>query len=491
MLYKLLVSSHMDETAPVLTDTVDSLSYKQINALCAHIGQALKRFGVRSGDRVIIIAERSLSTVLTILACIRTGVCFIPLSPDASTKTIESIIDDSSPRLVIGELREPAAVQYIKTDKLISMAESEEIDGEASSDDPMVYILYTSGSTGTPKGVVAPEENVVFCINSINARLKNTSSDRILCCLPLSFDYGLYQIFLALASGACVVVPPEAPLSQIVSHLIKERITGFPAMPAMLNILLRTRLLGKSTLNHLRYITSTGDHFPVPLIRQIMEDIPSAYIIPMYGLTECKRVSVMPIGRTDKVLAGSCGIPLEDVVVWLENEDEDGVGELIVCGKNVMAGYWNDANITEQYYFTDSCGRRCLRTGDLFRIDDEGFLYFIGRKKEILKVNGYRIGITELEERLLSDMNDLIDEIGIFGYPDKIIGEKIAVCVRTDHTVEEVTERLRAVSNDLSAYQRPHLLRCSVQLLPRNQNGKIDRKKLKEIGVNNGYIRIR
>ena len=492
MLYNALITSHIDDnTSIVLTDMTKQYTYTQIDQICHRVGCQLKRYGVKPLDRVIIRADRTLDTVLIILSCIRLGVCFIPVSPAVSEEMLLDIIKDSSPVLVVGSFEQDAIMQCLPVALLQDISDEEESPNSELEEDTIVYILYTSGSTGIPKGVVAPMKNVEFCVYAINERIKNTANDKILCCLPLSFDYGLYQIFLALSAGACLVVAPEVPLPQIVSFLAKEEITGFPAMPAMLNMLIKTRLLNKVHLSALRYITSTGDTFPISLIHQIREAIPSAVVVPMYGLTECKRVTVMPLDRLDKTLAGSCGLPLTGTEVWVEAPDTEGIGELIVCGQNVMAGYWNDNNTTSMYYFINEQGKRCLRTGDYFRIDSEGFLYFVGRKKEILKVNGYRIGVSELENRLLSEANDLINEIGIFGYPDEIMGERIAVCISTDYPAQIIVEWLTKTSEKLSSYQRPHFLYCTALPLPKNINGKIDRRKLKETRQLHDFIKLR
>jgi len=487
MLYELLITSHLKRNTVALTDTVEDFDYKQIDSICGKISTALRNMGICCGERVVVIVEKKISTVLIMLSCIRSGICIVPISPDISEHTAKIIIDDCTPTLIIGNVKWENDTEQISEEELIISAKNINIPSSGAVNDKIVYILYTSGSTGVPKGVVAPEENVEFCIRAINERLSNSIDDRILCCMPLSFDYGLYQIFLSLASGACAVLPPEMPIPQIVTYLIKQKITGFPAMPAMLQMLLRTRLLEKSNLNHLRYITSTGDILPVSLISKLLEIIPNTEIIPMYGLTECKRVSIMPIGRYDKIMQGSCGLPLDGVEVWTDKKTD----ELIVCGKNVMDGYWNSPELTSTVYFTDVRGRKCLHTGDRFYIDDEGFLFFIGRIKDILKVNGYRIGAAEVEELLYMKMNDIIDEICIFGIPDEVMGEKIAVCVRTDHSEDEVFERVSQISKDLSIYQRPHFLYCTSAPLPRNQNGKIDKKKIKQLGVHNGYKKLK
>lgn len=493
MLYDILISSHLDETKYVISDTVTHLTNSQIDQICSQIQILLTHYNIKSQDRIVIYAERTITTVLIILACIRMGVCFVPVSPGISEESLFELIESAEPSLIIGDFNIKCNISCICADEIISMAKQEDSSIKPPVvNDPIVYILYTSGSTGIPKGVIAEEDNVIFCIHAINKRLQNNASDRILCCLPLSFDYGLYQIFLALASGAyLILLPEELPFQKIISFLAIENITGFPAMPAMLSMLLRTRLLPKANLSSIRYITSTGDNLPVFLIQKIQEAIPSAEVIPMYGLTECKRVSIMPIGRYDKVIAGSCGLPLDEVKVWLDDKNSDGIGELIISGKNIMSGYWRDLDETKKYYFTDKSGKRCLRSGDFFKIDEDGFLYFISRKKDILKVNGYRIGIVELENKLYSEMKDLIYEIGVFGYPDTIVGERIAVCISTSYPTEQIIKRLRTVSEHLSSYQRPNLVYCTKQPLPKNINGKIDRKKLKEMGLNIDFVKFK
>lgn len=486
MLYTYLISSHLSDARPVFMDGSTEYTYRGIDEVCGRIERALKRRGVSRNDRVVLLAEHTLNTVLILLSCMRMGACFVPVPPDISPTSLNVLTKSAAPALIIGS--HSCGDRRMSVEELLKLSDGAAPSGpEEIPEDAICYILYTSGSTGTPHGVVALERNVRFCVDAINRRLRNTASDRILDCLPLSFDYGLYQIFLALASGACLVLPPSVPFPQIVSFLAKERITGFPSLPTMLNLLLKTRLLNKVTLNCLRYITSTGDVFPVDLIRGISDAIPSAEIIPMYGLTECKRVSVMPPNHLEKTFAGSCGLPLDGVSVRLEHVDSSGAGELIVSGENVMRGYWNDAEATERCFFLDSEKGPSLRTGDIFRIDSDGYLYFVGRKKMILKVNGYSIGIVELEGLLLSALGDIVQELAVIGYPDELCGEKIVVCAYTSATRDALEECLRRAVKSLSPYQSPHLLHYSALPLVKNANGKIDRTALKEKVLQDGY----
>lgn len=483
MLYEELILEHIDESKPVITNGVQEWTYRQIHQRAMAAAGVMRDYGVTAGDRVLVRGGNTMGTVSAILAAIALNACMILLSETVSRDQLDYIVSDAHPRLQIGT-DEGIDFSRLADGDALSQLPPEQVDGKAP-----VYILYTSGSTGDPKGVVALEKQVLFCIERINARLGNGPEDRILCCLPLSFDYGLYQLFFALRYRACLVLPERWVIQQIPAMLIDQRITAFPAMPAMLNMLICTRLLERCRDRiHLRYISSTGDDLPVELIRKLFAILPDTHIIPMYGLTECKRVAVMPAERLDKILAGSCGLPLDDTTVHLDDLDENGCGELIVSGGNVMAGYWNDEAVTAQYYFQNPERGWSLRTGDLFAMDEEGFLYFKGRLKQILKINGYRIGSVELEQKFRRLLMDEAKEIRIIGVPDKICGERAALCVHTDVPATILTRKIQEITAGWPMWQRPLRLYRTDAPLPKSGNGKIDDKRLLEEVLSHGVF---
>lgn len=473
MLYRELIGKHLFSDRIILSDGKENLTYGELDVRVRRLAEEMRETGVEAGMRVLIRNENTIRTAVEILACIYLHVCFIPLPEEMTEDQFRYLAEDSGAFLCIGpgdpggearELKKPDAKQG-------ALLQGEE---------ELVYILYTSGSTESPKGVMASWKQVLFCVDAINERLHNGPADHILCVLPLSFDYGLYQLFLALRSGARLVLPRRLVPQQIPAWLKKEGITAFPAMPALLKMLLRTGLLQKTALPELRYLCSTGDDFPVELIRRIHDLFPHIFIFPMYGLTECKRVSIMPEGRWDKVWEGSCGMPLTGTDVCLEQETEDGMGELVVRGPNVMEGYWNDQG-AEDVFFEDGEGIRCLRTGDFFRIDREGFLYFCGRKKRILKTQGYRVGCAELEAYLTKHLGTVADELRIIGIPSELEGDRIAVCISSPQKAEYLQEKLRKIAMGLPRYQRPRGLYCVRGTFPLNANGKVDDNQLKKI----------
>ena len=473
MLYQKLIEDNLDWPYPILTDTHRTCTYAQLHQKVLELSGQLQRHGGRRGQRAVIINGNTLETVFAILACIWSGLCFIIVPRDAEEAHIRYVCSDAQPALLL-DTRMNSEVE-IKATGL-------ESDGEE-----LVYILYTSGSSGVPKGVMAPEAQVLFCMDAINDRLGNGPEDAILCCLPLSFDYGLYQLFFAFRFRSRLVLQSGDVPQQIPQLLVKEHITAFPAMPALLAMLLRTGLMQRvAPLLRLRYVSSTGDDFPPTLIRQLKALLPQTEIIPMYGQTECKRISIMPFGHLDKVLTGSCGLPLRGTAVWLDKPDETGVGELIVSGPHVMAGYLHTDADSSAYFFQHPQRGRCLRTGDLFRIDDEGYLYFYARKRRILKIHGRRIGNVELERKLEAHTAGTFRQLRVIGCPEPLTGESILICVSTDENQGTVEAQLRAAVAEWPRYQRPVRAYISAQPFPRSANGKVDDALLLKEAIRNG-----
>lgn len=466
MLYKSLISTHLNSDHYALYSWPDgrTFTYSQLDAIVKAEAQKFISYGLQEGHHVVIQNTNTPETIIHILTCIYLGLCFVLVQESESIERINYIISDSQSRLAI--LGSSHSFYFLS-------------DNQADSP-KLTYILYTSGSTGRPKGVMAPETQVTFCTQAISNRLMLNSNDIILCCLPLSFDYGLYQLFMSMACGGSLVLIRNtgAFIQSIPGLIAKYNATIFPTMPAMLRAVIKSGLLSRINLDCLRCITSTGDTLPVELIHETSTLIPHADIVPMYGLTECKRVSVMPLGRTDKIQAGSCGLPLDGTSVRLAED-----GELIISGPNVMAGYWNDAELTRQYFFDDQAYGKSLRSGDIFRIDDEGFLYFCGRKKNILKVDGIRVSATEIEHDITQHIGDSAD-IRVIGIDDAVHGEKLIVCAYSETlTKQQFIERLHAASKDWPHHRKISGVLWLKSPLPINNNGKTDTAILKAMAL--------
>lgn len=263
-----------------------------------------------------------------------------------------------------------------------------------------VCLIYTSGSTGKPKAVISTHENICFAVRSIQKIIQLKYDDIIGNFLPLSFDYGLYQAFLCFEAQATLVIGKKEDIGpRLMTKLEHWGVTVFPSMPHITSALVRLERRVSPTLR-LRVFTTTGARHHHSLTVKLLNIFPDCRIFLMYGLTECKRVSILPPDLiTTK--AESVGLPLPETECLVVNNEgkvmpPGEVGELIVKGPHVMQGYWRAPKLTKSKFKIFE-GQRVLYTGDLFFKDEEGFLYFYGRKDEIFKNNGYRISAAEIE----------------------------------------------------------------------------------------------
>lgn len=471
MLYRKLVEEHLENGGSklALSDGIQTYTLQQLHQSVLRRLSVFQERGLSAGSRILILDRDPMETAITLLSCIAGGYICIPLNSRLDEKSQNEMIQSCHPALVIdGNFRDDCS-------RASPLGETRPLYGEETP----VYLLYTSGSTGAPKGILARQKQIFFCCNAIRSRLELNSEDRILCTLPLSFDYGMYQIFLALFSKATLFLDASGVLQRIPYLLKSWTITVFPTIPTVVNLLTRLDVLNKDTASNLRSITLTGEILPIPVTQRLRQCLPEVQIVPMYGLTECKRVSVMPLGREDKILAGSCGLPLDGISVWLEHQDpETGVGELVVAGDNVMEGDWErSAGDTAPFFMDPVTGIRSLRTGDLFRIDEDGFLYFCGRKNNCLKIRGFRVSGAWLEEQFLACPEVL--EAAAVRILDSSAGESAAVFL----VMAEGTSQERAWEQ----YRRLPSYLWDVKLLfwnnplPKNRNGKLNREALRHI----------
>lgn len=469
MLYQKLIENHLGQNKCILSDGKNCLTYEQIHDTVKHIARHLKNQGLQKGDRVLIINHNSLETALLVLGCLAEGYVFVLAHEDDSELELENLRQDCDARCIIdkpGIFFYPDISHWTRT---------------LCNANDCCYILYTSGSSGKSKGIVACQKQVSFCIEAILERLQYGPEDRVMCCLPLAFDYGLYQLFLSLKSEAQLFLAPTNHIQRVTVWLLSHRITIFPAMATIINLLFTSRILNQENLRFLRMITFTGEELPLQLLEKLKKLCPNILLIPMYGLSECKRVSILPLNREDKMWAGSCGIPLDHVRVYLENKNpETGIGELIVEGPNVMEGYWKDPEETAKVFGFDTfTGCRYVRTGDLFRIDEEGFLFFCGRKSRMIKTMGYRFFPQELEKRVSQVKG--ITECRVVGIPHQVYGEQICICIYPEN--QEIFPEVAEAADFLPLYLKTYRIWLWNQPLPKNKNGKIDDKEIRRTAI--------
>lgn len=487
----------------------DRLSYGQINRLANALANNLFKWGLRKQDRVIIFLENSAEAVISLYGVLKTGGIFVILNPSIKAKKLRYIIQDAEASFIITqkqkeEVVKEALVGLEKTCKVIAVENNNSFKGmpiqiftweEAIKggeneqhlpeviDVDLATLIYTSGSTGEPKGVMSTHANMVAAAKSIIRYLKLTPQEIILNVLPLSFDYGLYQLLMAFMVGATLVLEKSFlyPI-KILEVIEREKVTGFPVVPTVISLLLGLKNLDKFNLRSLRYMTNTAAALPVEHIRRIREIFPWIEFYSMYGLTECKRVSFLDPKELDK-RPGSVGkaIPNCEVFIVDEEGNELGpgeIGELVVRGSNVMQGYWKAPELTEKTFRQGRYpGERLLYTGDLFKKDNEGFLYFVGRKDDLIKTRGERVSPREVEN-VLCGMPGVL-EAAVVGIPDEILGQAIKAFVvcKPGNSISEKEIRKYCADN-LEIFMRPKYIEILSEL-PRTPNGKIDKTALK------------
>ena len=492
-------------------------TYRQVNELSDRLAGAINAMGVSRRDRVVVFLENSAEAVISIFAILKAGAVFVLLNPCMKASKLNFILKDSGARMIVTDVAKASLVGEAMGDAtdlehvvwchgttvpVVELATSRPglttsvlwstvTDGPLgkrgrspvhSIDVDLATIIYTSGSTGEPKGVVSAHYNVVAVATSITTYLKNREDDIILSTLPLAFDYGLYQIIMAFLFGGTVILEKSFGFPyKIIERLVQERVTGFPIVPTMVAILLQMEDLSRFDFSSLRYLTNTAAALPVPYIRKLQALFPHVTIFSMYGLTECKRVSYLPPEELDR-RPSSVGIPIPNEEVFIMNDggEEVGpgeVGELVVRGVNVMQGYWNRPEETARTFRPGRYrGETLLHTGDLFRRDEEGFLYFVARKDDMIKTRGERVSPKEVENALCAMSG--VAEAAVIGVPDDILGQAIKVfivCGKQGGVTRD--DVLAHCAKNLEPFMVPkHVEFCDQ--LPKSPSGKIDKKLL-------------
>jgi len=486
-------------------------SYKDIGEKVKDFTNILLTKELEKSDRVVIYLENSLESVVAIFSILEAGGVFVVVNPQMKSKKMSYIINDSGAKILItdkvhlnqiddvmGEckfLQDVFLVDYEdslnvknKTINLNPFNSVKDIIDKRNQvlnivDEDLASIIYTSGSTGFPKGVTLTHLNMSSAADSIINYLENNSDDIIFNVLPLSFDYGLYQVLMAFKFGGTIVLEKSFIFPHHVLQRIKEEnATGFPIVPAIANILLRLKDLSKYELPSLRYITNTAQKLPKKTIFSLIDAFPNVKIYSMYGLTECKRVSYLPPEKL-KEKPDSVGQSMPNTEAFLVDDrgkritKPNVIGELVVRGPNIMVGYWNKPEETAKVIKTgDDSKDRLLYSGDLFSMDSDGDLYFQGRKDDMIKTAGEKVSPKEIEN-VLYELDD-IQEAAVFGVQDDILGQaiKAVVALRKDSTLTD-KEIIGHCLKHLENFMVPKFVEIRGEL-PKTTTGKISKKEL-------------
>jgi len=501
------------EKEAVISGT-DRVTYAELDARSDRLATTLSGIGLARHDRAVVFLDNCAETVVALYAILKAGGTFIILNGSVKGPKLRYILSDCGAKVLIahrtkrgvvgqalsGGAAEPEIV-WVGCDAekpppdlprsscwADLLGNAEESDAGAVSSLPrcidvdLATLIYTSGSTGEPKGVMSTHHNMVSAARSIVQYTGNDVDDVILGVLPLSFDYGLYQVIMSVMCGSTIVLERSfAFLHKVLLRIAEEKISALPVVPTMVAMMLRMNDLSGYDLGSLRYVTNTAAALPVQHIVALRQLLPDVRIYSMYGLTECKRVSYLPPEELDR-RPGSVGkaMPNCETVIL----DEEGnicppgeIGELVIRGANVMQGYWQAPEITARAYREGGYPEgRNLHSGDLFRSDEGGFLYFVGRRDAMIKSKGERISPKEIEFAICNLSG--VAEAAVVGVPDEVMGQAVkAVVVAEGGATLTSNDVLKHCSKNLELFMVPKYVDV-VEDLPRTPNGKIDRKAL-------------
>jgi len=463
--------------APAVSRAGRTRSYADVAAESRYAAGWLHDAGIGRGDRVVIVGGNEAEIVPLLYATSRVGAIFVLVSDQVGEFHLRHIFTDSGARMLLAnETATPAAralagpVAY----PLAAPLQGPAYSGEGGlSVDPACFI-YTSGSTSLPKAVICPHRQIRFAVAAIQSRLGYRADDTLFCCLPLSFDYGLYQVFLSTVAGAKLVLGNESDAGPtLIRRLVAEDVTLLPVIPSLAVTL--CRLVGRSGAvpPRLRMVTNTGADLPATLCARLRAAVPGLRVYAMFGLTECKRIAIAE-ADLDLLRPGSVGRPLPDTEVSIVDDDGQPVkpgieGELVVRGPHVMSGYWNAPELSAQRFRRNEYGVPVLYTGDRARLDEDGYLYFLGRHDDLYKQHGVRVSTAEIEAAALD-----IPGVEFAAALPARDGHEARLAVCGDLPLGEIVDQLR---RRLGAQKTPPDIRL-VDRLATGVNGKVDKMAL-------------
>jgi acyl-CoA ligase (AMP-forming) (exosortase A-associated) len=505
-----LHSAGRNPDAIALTSPAGSCSYGQFAVAIEGFATALVALGIERGERIGVYLDKSTEMVTACFGAALAGMIFVPINPVLKAEQVAHIMRDCNVRLLVtSAARLESLGQQIDAcpdvrhcvivgdrapvSSRVATHSWSEIAGRSLArlhrviDTDVVSILYTSGSTGRPKGVVLSHRNMVAGAKSVASYLENRAEDSLVAALPLSFDAGFSQLTTAFHVGARVALLNYLLPRDVLDTIVRERITGLTAVPP-LYIQLAQLEWPASVAEHLRYFANTGGRMPLETLSRLRSRLPKVKPYLMYGLTEAFRSTYLPPEEVDR-RPESIGkaIPNAEILVLREDGSPcaaDEPGELVHRGALVGLGYWNDSEKTAERYRPlprRSSGvvltEMAVFSGDTVRADAEGFLYFVGRRDEMMKTSGYRVSPTEVEEVVYGTR--LVAECAAFGVPHPVLGQAIIVAFTSSDGSDVDIAALTALCRDrMPAFMVPARFEQVDAPLPRNPNGKIDRRRL-------------
>ncbi|MCB9059513.1 MAG: acyl--CoA ligase [Calditrichae bacterium] len=484
------------------------MTYQEIDNKANSVANYLVAIGIKRGDRVALLYENSHDYIINYYAILKSGAVTVSLNNEITVDSLTYLINDSGAKAIITnkkfsrflipalqktpylkniiiEQEDLSAYHEIGHCDQIKLSEiynskNYKNPNVRTIDIDLASIVYTSGSTGKAKGVTLSHLNIITNTRSITEYLKLTASDRILVVLPFYYIYGKSLLNTHFSVGGSVVIDNRFAFpNKVLETMANLEVTGFSGVPSTFMILLNKSSVKKYQFDKLRYITQAGGAMAPSIQKEVSAVFDPAELFIMYGATEASaRLSYLPPEKLNSKW-GSIGIPIPNVDLFVADESgaekaQGETGQIVARGANIMQGYWNDkietASVLKNglYY-----------TGDLGKMDTDGFLYVVGRTKDMIKVGGERISAKEIEEKIL-EINE-IHETAVIGVEDETLGEAVkAFLVLRDNAEIDIMSVRKILSKKLPPVKQPKHYEI-VEKLPKNESGKILKSKLKEM----------
>jgi acyl-CoA synthetase (AMP-forming)/AMP-acid ligase II len=471
-------TTHADRTA--VRDATGAWTYAELLAASHAVDSWLADHAVRPGDRVLVQADTTRELVAMFYGVSRRGAVFVPLNPAMKAFHLRSVVENAEPALVVAD-----DVERMRTATTLPVHEAgavwREISAYAGRTAPqsvlptdLAALIYTSGSTAAPKAVMTPHAQTIFAVRALRETLGYREDDVVFCRFPMSWDYGLHKVLITCAARAELVLAGAESDLTLLRRMRETGATVVPIVPSLAAMVVALAARDDEPPPPVRMFTNTGAALPAPTIDALRSAFPGVRVVRQFGQTECKRISVMP-PEEDTERPGSVGLPLPGTRVLILGQDGDPlpageIGEIVVTGPHVMPGYWREPEQTGVSFRRDErTGAVRLHTGDYGRLDDDGYLYFAGRRDEMFKRKGIRMSTVEIEAAA-------VDVPGVHAAvalpPDGT--RDLTLCVVTELAPQRV---LRELAQRLEPAKVPATCRV-LDELPLSLHGKPERKKV-------------
>jgi malonyl-CoA/methylmalonyl-CoA synthetase len=483
-----------DESAPCIeTETGEVLDRAWLNCLSARYANCLKDLDCTIGDRVAVQVDKSPHALALYLACIRAGLCFLPLNTAYQSAELSHLLVDAAPKIfvcrhsVIGLMKalgdETGVAHVLSLDesgggtlgaeaaRCAGSFETVHRDGEDTA-----ALLYTSGTTGRPKGAIISHRAMTYCATTLGEAWRFTSTDVLLHALPIFHGHGLFiSSNVALSVGCKLIFHPKFDAAAVIEAL--PRATVFMAVPTFYYRLLADERLDAKLCSHMRLFTSGSAPLPA-ILHQEFASRTGHRVLERYGTTETMILCANPIDGERR--PGSVGKPLPGVELRIVDKSDaalpDGeIGIIEVRGAGLFSGYWNMPEQTKQEFSSDGF----FRTGDLGWIDKERYVSITGRSKDLIISGGYNVYPAEVETVLNAHAG--VRESAVIGVPHPDFGEAVVALVIASNPVQPPApaDIVQWAKTRLANFKVPKQV-VVVAELPRNVMGKVQKNQLRD-----------